>query len=128
MRTKELTLPGFYHDVCAAIHPLALASPFFRSLDLTRFGLEWVHPSCPFGSPDDDPAVLMERTIEDTAQGLGAATRMHTRLLKPFVRHWQGLVGDLPKPQYSHGHASSYGAAFFSERVSIRLSRRALFP
>lgn len=99
IRTKELTLPGFRHDVCAAIHPLALASPFFRSLDLTRFGLEWVHPPVPLAHPlDDDPAVLMERAIEGTAQELGRDKDAYLRLLKPFVDQWQGLVGDLLKP------------------------------
>jgi len=99
IRTKELTLPGFRHDVCAAIHPLALASPFFRSLDLTRFGLEWIHPPVPLAHPlDNDSAVLMERTIEDTAEGLGSDGVAYLRLLKPFVSHWKGLVGDLLKP------------------------------
>ena len=54
IRTKELTLPGFRHDVCAAIHPLALASPFLRSLNLERFGLEWIHPPVPLAHPLDN--------------------------------------------------------------------------
>ncbi len=51
MRTKELTHRGFRHDVCSAVHPLALASPFFRSLDLAAHGLEWIHPPVPLAHP-----------------------------------------------------------------------------
>jgi phytoene dehydrogenase-like protein len=99
IRTKELTLPGFRHDVCAAIHPLALASPFFRSLELDRFGVEWIHPPVPLAHPlDNDSAVLLERSIEDTASGLGRDGEAYRRLLGPFVQHWEGLVGDLLKP------------------------------
>lgn len=99
LRTKELTLPGFIHDVCAAIHPLALASPFFRSLELERFGLEWIHPPVPLAHPlDDNPAVLLRRSIEDTADGLGRDGGSYRRLLAPFVESWEDLVGDLLKP------------------------------
>jgi phytoene dehydrogenase-like protein len=99
IRTKELTLPGFRHDVCAAIHPLALASPFFRSLELDRFGVEWIHPPVPLAHPlDNDSAVLLERSIENTAQGLGRDKDAYRRILGPFVRRWEDLVGDLLKP------------------------------
>src|SRR5215203_2653123 len=54
MRSAELTLPGFIHDVCSAIHPLGLASPFFRKLSLEQHGLEWIHPSVPLAHPLDD--------------------------------------------------------------------------
>jgi phytoene dehydrogenase-like protein len=98
-RTRELTLPGFRHDVCAAIHPLALASPFFRSLHLTRFGVEWIHPPVPLAHPlDNDTAVLMERSLEDTARGLGRDRNSYLRLLGPFIQRWEELVGDLLKP------------------------------
>src|SRR5260221_103258 len=53
-RSKELTLPGFRHDVCSAIHPLGLASPFMRTLPLERYGLEWVHPTVPLAHPLPD--------------------------------------------------------------------------
>src|SRR5213079_3037864 len=57
-RTKELTLPGFQHDVCSAIHPLGLASPFFRSLPLEQYGLEWIQPSAPLAHPLDDGTAM----------------------------------------------------------------------
>src|SRR6478736_5234611 len=60
-RTDELTLPGYLHDVCSAIHPMAVASPFFRTLPLQDFGLTWVDPPAPLAHPlDDGSAVLME--------------------------------------------------------------------
>jgi phytoene dehydrogenase-like protein len=98
-RTKDLTLPGFRHDVCAAIHPLALASPFFRSLDLDRFGLEWIHPPVPLAHPlDNESAVLLKRSLDETAQGLGRDEGSYMRLLKPPVRRWEWLVEDMLKP------------------------------
>ena len=70
-RSMELTLPGFIHDVCSAIHPLGLGSPFFRTLPLEQYGLQWIHPSAPLAHPLDDPAVLLERSVEETGAGLG---------------------------------------------------------
>ena len=70
-RTKELTLPGFRHDVCSAIHPLGVASPFFRSLPLDRYGLEWVSPSAPLAHPLDDGAVVLERSLSAMETSLG---------------------------------------------------------
>src|SRR3954471_13768804 len=71
-RTQELTLPGFLHDVCSTVHPLAVASPFFRSLRLERFGLEWIHSPAPVAHVlDEGHVVLMERSVEATAQRLG---------------------------------------------------------
>src|SRR5688572_26212111 len=54
VRSAELTLPGYIHDICSAIHPLGLASPFFRTLPLASYGLEWVHPPLPLAHPFDD--------------------------------------------------------------------------
>ncbi|MBV8821819.1 MAG: NAD(P)/FAD-dependent oxidoreductase, partial [Ktedonobacteraceae bacterium] len=64
LRSKELTLPGYIHDVCSAIHPLGLGSPFFRSLPLECYGLQWIHPPAPLAHPlDDDTAMLLERSV-----------------------------------------------------------------
>src|SRR3954465_9500991 len=71
-RSAELTLPGFTHDICSAIHPFAVASPFFKSLPLERYGLEWVQPQVCAAHPlDDGHAAIAERSVEDTAHGLG---------------------------------------------------------
>ncbi|MGD9818014.1 MAG: phytoene desaturase family protein [Desulfomonilaceae bacterium] len=99
IRTKELTLPGFNHDVCAAIHPLGLASPFFRSLDLESHGLKWIHPDAPLAHPlDDDGAVLLHRSIEETAEGLGEDKKAYLGLIEPLLRNWSELVYELLKP------------------------------
>src|SRR5689334_3129089 len=71
-RSAELTLPGFIHDVCSAIHPLGLASPFLRNLPLTDYGLQWLHPIHPLAHPlDDGSAIVLDRSIEATSQTLG---------------------------------------------------------
>src|SRR5690349_17204155 len=71
-RSAELTLPGFVHDVCSAIHPLGAASPFFRTLPLEQHGLEWVHSPAPLAHPfDDGTAAVLERSVEATAAALG---------------------------------------------------------
>lgn len=98
-RTEELTLPHVLHDVCSAIHPLALASPFFRSLDLDAHGLEWIHPPVPLAHPlDNEPAVLLQRSLEATAQDLDQDANRYHRLIGPLVRNWDQLVPELLKP------------------------------
>src|SRR5690348_10883293 len=72
VRTQALTLPGFLHDVCSAIYPFAIASPFLRSLPLEQYGLEWVQPTIPLAHPlDDGTAVLLERSVEATGASTG---------------------------------------------------------
>src|SRR5690348_13233310 len=72
MRSAELTLPGFTHDICSAIHPLGMGSPFFKSLPLEDHGLNWIHPTYPAAQPlSDGTAVLLHKSIEETADNLG---------------------------------------------------------
>ncbi|MGC8907119.1 MAG: phytoene desaturase family protein [Desulfomonilaceae bacterium] len=98
-RTAELTLPGFRHDVCSAVHPLAVASPFFRSLELERFGVEWIYPPACLAHPlDDEPAVMLRRSLETTAQGLSIDRRTYQRLVGGMLPHWQSLMRELLKP------------------------------
>lgn len=98
-RTEGLTLPGFRHDVCSAIHPLALMSPFFRSLDLRPRGLEWIQPTVPLAHPlDEEPAVLLEPSLEATAKGLGEDAEGYRRLIGPVVRDRTKIVPELLKP------------------------------
>ena len=88
-RTKELTLPGFLHDVCSAIHPLGLASPFFRSLPLEKYGVEWIQPDAPLAHPlDDGTAVVLERSIEETSATLCLDAAAYQKLMTPLVKHW----------------------------------------
>lgn len=104
-RTKELTLPDFHHDVCSAIHPLALASPFFRSIDLSTYGLHWIEPPIPLAHPlDGENAVLLERSVDVTADGLGEDANNYRRLIGPCVRNWEYLVQELLKPLSAPRH------------------------
>ncbi|HEV2148538.1 MAG TPA: NAD(P)/FAD-dependent oxidoreductase [Longimicrobiaceae bacterium] len=99
MRTEELTLPGYRHDVCSIVHPLALSSPFFRTLPLAEHGLEWVHsPACLAHPFDDGSIALLERSIDETGATLGADARAWERLLGRWVRRWPTLAEDVLGP------------------------------
>jgi phytoene dehydrogenase-like protein len=98
-RSAALTLPGFVHDVCSAIHPLGVASPFFRDLPLDQYGLEWIFPPAALAHPlDDGSAVLVEGTVKDTAANLGRDAAAYGRLMGPLAAGWQGLLADVLGP------------------------------
>src|ERR1700739_1809810 len=85
-RTMELTLPGFLHDFGSAVHPMGAGSPFFSSLALQDYGLEWIHSPAPLAHPlDDGTAVGLERDLESAASRLGRDGRAWRRLVQPFV-------------------------------------------
>lgn len=99
MRTKEVTLPGFHHDICSAIHPLAVAAPYFKSLPLEKFGLEYLHPRILAAHPlEDGPSGVLYRSLEDTAAGLGKDADIYRRIMSPIVSHWDGLSRDFLGP------------------------------
>ena len=102
-RTQELTLPGFWHDVCSALHPLAVGSPFLSTLPLVQHGLEWVHPRYPVAHPlDDGTAAVLHRGVDATADSLGEDARSYRRMMSPLVRDWhkisEGAMGPLRPP------------------------------
>jgi len=99
-RSGELTLPGFVHDLCSAIHPLGVASPAFADLPLGDHGLEWVHPEAPAAHPlPDGRAAVLERSIEVTAERLGGLDgQAWHRLVGPLVRNWDGLASSVLGP------------------------------
>ncbi len=98
-RSAALTLPGFVHDVCSAFHPLALASPFFRELRLGEHGLRFIHPSAPLAHPlDDGSAVVLERSLDETARVLGRDGDAYAALLRPFVASSEQLFEDVLGP------------------------------
>jgi phytoene dehydrogenase-like protein len=98
-RTKELTLPGFRHDVCSAIHPLALASPALTALPLADHGLRFVQPQLPLAHPlDGGRAAALHHAVETTGAGLGGDEGAYRRLFEPLVRDWRALVADLVGP------------------------------
>ena len=98
-RSEKLTLPGFVHDVCSAVHPLAISSPLFRSLPLERHGLAWVHPQLPLAHPlDGGTAAILHRSLDATAAALGPDEAAYRRLMSPLVRDWDKLVPQLLGP------------------------------
>ena len=91
-RSEELTLPGFVHDVCSAMHPLGVASPFFAAQPLAEHGLTWKHPDAPAAHPmPDGTAVVLERSLEATAASLGPDATAWRRLASPLVEHWEAI-------------------------------------
>ena len=99
LRSKSLTLPGFVHDVCAAIHPLARASPFFRSLPLAAHGLTWVEPDAELAHPlDKGRSVILERSLDLTGAALGLEGATYVGLMTKWVRHWEPLIAMLLGP------------------------------
>ncbi|HVF14589.1 MAG TPA: NAD(P)/FAD-dependent oxidoreductase, partial [Acidimicrobiales bacterium] len=118
-RSEELTLPGFVHDVCSAIHPLGVSSPALAALPLGDHGLEWVHPEAPAAHPlPDGRAAVLERSLDATAAGLGRSGlgrsglggaglggagldsdgRAWRDLVGPFVEHWDDLTASILGP------------------------------
>src|SRR5260370_19902908 len=100
-RSAALTEPGFVHDVCSAVHPLGAGSPVFQSFPLAEHGLEWIHPPAPLAHPlDDGSAVLMHRSVEETAGGLGSDRGAYLRLMDPLARRWDTLGLELLQPPH----------------------------
>lgn len=98
-RTGELTVPGFHHDPCSTIHPLAVASPFLRRLPLDRYGLEWIDPPLALAHPfDDGSAAVLARSMDETTASLGADGPAYERLLRPFIRDYDVLIEQLLGP------------------------------
>lgn len=105
MRTQALTLPGFIHDVCSAVHPMAVLSPFMNGLSLEKFGLELIQPKYAAAHPfDDGTAGVLYGSVEDTANGLGKDREAYLRFMGPVVRDLPKLLPDLlgpfPFPKY----------------------------
>lgn len=92
MRTAELTFPGFRHDVCSAVHPMAAASPFLRSLPLLNFGLTYIHPEVLAAHPfDDGTAAALYPSLDETAAALGADVAAYRHLFSPLVENWPNI-------------------------------------
>ncbi|MBV4355925.1 phytoene desaturase family protein [Pinibacter aurantiacus] len=99
MRTAELTLPGFKHDVCSAIHPMAVMSPFFKTLPLHDFGLEWIQPTNAAAHPfDDGSAAVLTRSLETTAQLLNSDKEVYQKVFGKLVKQWKSIQHDVLGP------------------------------
>jgi phytoene dehydrogenase-like protein len=99
LRSEQLTLPGFVHDVCSSVHPMGVASPAFRELDLAAHGAEWINPAAAAAHPlDDGTAVLLYRDVARTADQLGADRSRYTRTIGAIAAEWSRLEMDLLSP------------------------------
>ena len=98
-RSAALTLPGFVHDVCSGCHPMGVLSPYFRSLPLAEHGLRWIYPPASVAHPlDDQPAVLLRKSLAETASELGEDARAYERFFARLLREPHGLLADLLAP------------------------------
>jgi phytoene dehydrogenase-like protein len=138
VRSAELTLPGFTHDVGSAVHPTAVASPLFRTLPLARHGLEWIEPSAMVAHPfDDGSAAVVERSLEATAAQLGSDGPVYARLMRGLVRDWPRIerlvLGPLtrfpphPIAAARFGLRSMRSASGFARRTYAGEQARGLF-
>jgi phytoene dehydrogenase-like protein len=108
VRSAELTSPGFLHDVCSAVYPMAISSPCFERYPLHAHGLEWVHPECPLAHPlDDGSAVLLERSIDATCANLAPDGEAWRRLFEPLAAAWPVLRHDVLRPLGTPRHPIS---------------------
>ncbi len=126
-RSAELTLPGFVHDTCSTVHALALASPFLRTLPLAEHGLELAHPQAPLAHPlDDGSAVMLERSVEQTASGLGADELAYRRLFGPLAADAETLFAELLAPPHPPRHPlllARFGLSGVRSAVGLARSR-----
>jgi phytoene dehydrogenase-like protein len=131
MRTAELTEPGFLHDVCSAVHPTGILSPFFRQLPLEKHGLVWIRPGASVAHPmEGRPAVMLYRSIERTQERLGRDARAWARLVGPFLDSPHELLADAMAPLRVPAHPLlllRFGlrAAFSANRLARLLFREA---
>jgi phytoene dehydrogenase-like protein len=137
MRTQEVTLPGFLHDICSAVHPLALGSPFFQNLPLAQYGLEWIRSPLPVAHPLDNGGVaFLERSVEATAEHFfGKDARTYTRVMQPLIHDWDNLktalLGPLRLPDHPlalarFGLKALQPAKWWAERTFQTEAARAL--
>ena len=99
MRTRELIQPGFYHDICSAIHPMAVSSPFMKKLPLDQYGLTWIHPEYAAAHPlDEGPAAILSHDLHETAFRLGKDEKRYKSIVTPLVENWDGLTRDFLGP------------------------------
>jgi phytoene dehydrogenase-like protein len=136
-RTEALTLPGFAHDVCSAVHPMGVGSPFFRTLPLRQHGLEYIQPPAAVAHPlDDGSAVLLERSTAAMDRQLGQDAAAWQALFDPFVNRWEHLfadaLGPLKVPRHPlllarFGLTSLTAATWLAHRFFKTTRGRALF-
>jgi phytoene dehydrogenase-like protein len=127
VRSAELTIPGFVHDICSAIHPTAVVSPFFRTISLEQWGVEWVYPPAALAHVfDDGTAALMFRSLNDTGKTLGTDAKAYFDLMKPLVDHADTIIGECLRPIRFPRHPllmARFGALALRSSTSLANSR-----
>jgi phytoene dehydrogenase-like protein len=128
LRSAELTLPGYMHDICSAVHPLAVASPFFEKLPLTEHGLEYIYPRLAAAHPfDNGTTAIIKTSLEETAFLLGNDEENYLQLMRPIVKNWPLIAPDvlapLHYPKYPYemagfGLSAITSATFLSNRFN----------
>ena len=99
VRSDYITDSEFKHDTCSAFYPFGISSPFFKSLDLESYGLEWIQPQAPVGHPlDNGESVILERSVNKTADSLGIDAVSYKNIFGPLVKNWPYLVEDILGP------------------------------
>lgn len=120
LRSAELTRPGFVHDICSAIHPLAVGSPFFRSLPLHEHGLMFIDPPIAAAHPfDDGTAAALHRSLTETARSLDADAQSYRSLMEPIVQHWPTMAADILGPLHLPKHPLDMAAFGLSALLPV---------
>ncbi len=98
-RSEQLTLPNFVHDVCSAVHPMGVTSPFLKTLPLREYGLGWIESPFALAHPfDSEPAAFLSKSVEQTAETLGEDKNSYLKLIRPFVDQGEALLAEILKP------------------------------
>jgi phytoene dehydrogenase-like protein len=123
LRSAELTLPGYLHDICSAIHPLAVASPYFETLPLAAHGLEYLYPEIAAAHPfDNGSAALLKHSVDETAALLGADQQAYKNLLQSIVNGWPSIAPDILGPLHFPKHPllmARFGLTALRSAVSV---------
>lgn len=124
-RSAELTLPGFLHDICSAVHPMAVGSPFFRMMPLSEHGLEWIESPAELAHPfDDGTAVTLQRSIKESALEFGANSNQYVEFMRPLVEDWAKLENALlGLPRLPHHPAAAAKFGLLALRSASGLAR-----
>jgi len=126
MRSAEITLPGFTHDICSAVHPMGADSPFFRSLPLADYGLKFLYPEIPLAHPfEDGTALALIPSLQEMADSLGEDAQAYLKLMQPLVNSWEGIQNDVLSPLHFPKHPMDMAAFGWRALSSAsRLSKR----
>jgi phytoene dehydrogenase-like protein len=125
--SAELTLPGFIHDVCSAVYPMAVASPFFRELELDDFGLQFIQPEAALAHPfDNGGAAVLTGSLEESLDQFGDDAPAIQKLLGPLIKDWEQLSGDILRPLHFPAHPfelAAFGLKAIRSAQSLAYSR-----